>query len=84
MANEHSNLSEELFSAEQELEVLETGYKSLLQKYSENGDIDIFVDLQNRLLELKDKILELPPGDARFELLCSVTMLSNAINSLLH
>ncbi len=77
-------MANDLYAAEMELAKLQDGYQTLLQEYKNNGDIDIFVDLQNMLLDFLDKVKELPASDEKFEIICTITLLSNAINSLLH
>ncbi|MBO4812995.1 hypothetical protein J5491_02490 [Candidatus Saccharibacteria bacterium] len=67
------------------LESLEKDYFPTLHEYREKqGDIDVFADFQNRLLELEDFIDELPTTDRQFEILNEIVMFKNAINSLMH
>ncbi len=67
------------------LEELEKDYFPTLHEYREKqGDIDVFADFQNRLLELEDFIEDLPPADRQFEILNEIVMFKNAINCLMH
>lgn len=68
------------------LEHLSGVYDSLLEEFQQKGDIDIFADFDQNLIELRDEIDKLPATDSeeRYELTCGVTELSNKLNSLLH
>ncbi|MBR2709405.1 hypothetical protein IKE98_03720 [Candidatus Saccharibacteria bacterium] len=67
------------------LEELEKDYFPTLSIYREKGgDIDVFADFRNRLLELEDYIEDLPPDDRQFEIRNEIVAFTNAINCLIH
>ena len=72
------------YNLQDELERLSKEYTSLLYRFSQGEDADIFVDCYNKLLALKDQVDELPASEDKYEANSQITAFMNAISSLLH
>lgn len=68
------------YSLEKRLESYGREYFYLLKDFRLSGDINIFSELYNKLLELKDEVNEFPDADRSFELSQDIDSICNAID----
>ena len=80
-----SIISETYLAPTERLEELKEVFDSLLEKFRQVGDIDIFVDFLNDLdIFEEDARYFCSDFEEEFDILCDINAMRHRINSLLH
>ena len=68
----------------EKLEAIECDYFPTLEKYKKTGDVDVFTDFGNRVIDLWNELKELPENDEYFDILQKVLYYRSIIDDLTH
>ena len=78
-------MSADFYEPAERVEELEEELDSLLEKFRQTGDIDIFVDFLNDLDVLEEDLRYFSSGfEEEFDILCDINDMRRRVDSLLH